>query len=272
MAAINQARPATTTNIRTPLFILGVALALIAFLVMFAFGLLFANRASTGAQIRVVVAGESIDAREAITPGMLTTTSLPQSALPPGAFTRLADLSGFSAVVAIPKGQVISSNLVASRPDQLAVGADTFLPIPAGWIAISLPTSEQQGVAGYIAQGDYINIFATVNTQLFQPQRPRQVTGTVFTNVHVIRVGPESIAPKQGVPQGIASSITIVMTLCDAQFMDWLSSNSTLKYVLLAHNDYATAEPKPDPACPSTTAPVVVGPTQVEERWHFTRG
>ena len=39
MAAIGQTRPARTTNIRTPLFILGVGLALLAFLVMFAFGM-----------------------------------------------------------------------------------------------------------------------------------------------------------------------------------------------------------------------------------------
>src|SRR5207245_9525884 len=50
MAAISQTRPARTTNVRTPLFILGVGLALLAFLVMFAFGILFANRSQTGSQ------------------------------------------------------------------------------------------------------------------------------------------------------------------------------------------------------------------------------
>src|SRR3989442_12688540 len=81
MAAIGQTRPARTTNIRTPLFILGVGLALLAFLVMFAFGMLFANRSQTGTQVRVVVAAQDIDAREPITPDMLTTALIPTAAV-----------------------------------------------------------------------------------------------------------------------------------------------------------------------------------------------
>jgi pilus assembly protein CpaB len=272
MAAINQTRPASSMNIRTPLFILGVSLALIAFLVMFAFGLLFANKASTGTQVQVVVAGQLIDAREPISAAMLTTASMPSSAIPPGAFTRLADLTGYSAVVPIPKGQVISGNLVSTDPDRLVPGASTFLPIPEGWVAFTLPTSEVTAVAGYIAQGDYIDIIATVNTQLFALPHPRQVTRTVFTNVHVIRLGPMSLAPKQGQAQGVASSITVVMTLCDAQYMRWLSINSTLEYALLSSHDYNKAEPKPDTSCPATTAPPVVGPTAVNARWNFLAG
>src|SRR3989442_15988826 len=112
MAAINQARPANPTSVRTPLFILGVGLALVAFLVMFGFGLLFANRAGSTTQIRVVVAGEAIDARAPITAAMLTTASIPATAIPPGAFTQLSDLTATYAVVSIPKGQVISANIV----------------------------------------------------------------------------------------------------------------------------------------------------------------
>ena len=271
MAATNQIRPLNQASIRTPLFILGVALALVAFLVMFAFGLLFANRAGTGAQVRVVVAGQSIDAREPIADAMLTISSIPTVAAPPGAFTKLSDLTGQFALVSIPKGQVISANLVSPNPDILT-NESSYLPIPEGSIAITLPTSEQQGVAGYIAQNDYINIMVTVNTQLFSPSRPRQVTQTVFTNVHVIRVGPSSSLPRQGQAQGLSSSITVVMTLCDAQYLDWLTINGTLKYLLLPYQDYNKADPKPNPACPTTTAPQVVGPAQVEARWNFLQG
>jgi len=69
-----------TPNIRTPLFIFGVALALVAFLVMLAFGLLFANRAQVSTPVSVVVAARDIDAREPLTADMLTTTSLPSTA------------------------------------------------------------------------------------------------------------------------------------------------------------------------------------------------
>jgi Flp pilus assembly protein CpaB len=267
MAAIGQTRPARTTNVRTPLFILGVGLALLAFLVMFAFGMLFANRSQTGAQVRVVVAAQDIDAREPITPDMLTTALIPTGAVAPHTFLRAADLAGFSALVGIYKGQPITGNVVASNPDQLTYSS--FLPIPQGYIALTLPTSEQQGVAGFIAQGDYIDVIATVNTQLFSAANPRQVTRTVFTSVYVIRVGPQSTVPRQGQAQGLSSSITVLMSLCDAQYMNWLLSNTTLKYALLSFHDYTKQQAPPDSACPSTTAPGLIGPAQVQGRWGF---
>jgi len=267
MAAISQTRPARTTNVRTPLFILGVGLALLAFLVMFAFGILFANRSQTGSQVRVVVAAQDIDAREPITPDMLTTAAIPSTAVPPHSFLRAGDLTGSSALVAIYKGQPITANVVASNPDQIT--PSSFLPIPQGYVALTLPTSEQQGVAGFIAQGDYIDVIATVNTQLFSTVNPRQVTRTVFTSVYIIRVGPQSVVPRQGQGQGLSSSVTVLMSLCDAQYMDWLLSNASLKYALLSYHDYAKEQAPPDSACPSTTAPGLIGPAQVQGRWGF---
>ncbi|OLC01939.1 MAG: hypothetical protein AUI15_04230 [Actinobacteria bacterium 13_2_20CM_2_66_6] len=97
------------------------------------------------------------------------------------------------------------------------------------------------------------------------------VTRTVFTNVYVIRVGPPSAAPKQGQMQGVASSLTVVMSLCDAQFMDWLTLNANLKYALLSFHDYQKSVAPADPTCPSTNEPGIIGPAQVEARWGFTK-
>ena len=270
MAAIGQTRPRVTPNIRTPLFIFGVALALVAFLVMLAFGLLFANRAQVSTPVRVVVAARDIDAREPLTADMLTTTSLPSTAAPPKAFFRLADVTGTSALVQIYKGQPITETIVASNPDQ--VTPSSYLPVPQGFVAITIPTSEQQGVAGFIAQGDFIDVIATVNTQLFSPASPRQVTRTVFTSLYVLRVGPQSVVPRQGQAQGLTSSITVLMTLCDAQYMDWLALNGTLKYALLSYHDYAKGQPAADASCPSTVAPGLIGPAQVQARYDFLKG
>ena len=145
-----------------------------------------------------------------------------------------------------------------------------------GWTAITLLTNEMQGVAGYIREGDYLDLIATVNTQLFDPkQRPRQVTRTVFTQVHVIRVGPSTMVPRQaGQVPGVTSSLTVVMPLCDAQFMEWLKLNATITYTLLPYQQYdPTLEQKPNPACPDpSVAPPVVGPRAVNDRWGFLGG
>jgi len=259
-------------RVRTPLFLLGVGLALLAFISMFAFGIIFANRSLPGSQVPVVVAAVDIQAREPISAAMVSVGQMPASSLPSHAFVRVADLKGYSAVVTIYKGQPLTANLVSTAPDQIQIGSSTYLPIPQGYVAMTLPSGELQGVAGYVTPGDYINILATVNTALFAPASPHMATRTVFINLHVIRVGPASVSPKEGQAIGIASSVTVVLSECDAQYLEWLLTNVTLKYVLLSYKDYDSKPVLPDPSCPSTSAPAVVGPAQVDARWAFTKG
>jgi pilus assembly protein CpaB len=247
-------------------------MALLAFIGMFAFGIVFANRGLTGREVPVIVAAVDIQAREPITIAMVSLGQTSASSLPPHAFVRLEDLRGYSAVVPIYKGQAITANIVSSDPDQIQGGINAYLPIPDGYVAMTLPSGELQGVAGYVTPGDYINIIATVNTSVFTPVNPRMTTRTVFTNLHVIRVGPPSLSPKEGQAIGVSTSITVILTECDAQYLNWLLANVTLKYVLLSYKNYDIKAPSPDAACPSTVAPAVVGPAQVDSRWAFTKG
>jgi len=85
-------------RIRTPLFLLGVAMALLAFIAMFAFGILFANRGLSGGQVTTVVAAQDIQAREPITASMLTVAHIPQAQLSPHAIVNLSDLDGATAL------------------------------------------------------------------------------------------------------------------------------------------------------------------------------
>ena len=273
MAAIGQARPAPpASGVRTPIFLLGVALALGAFLLMFTFGLIFAGRIQTGGTTQVVVAKQPIDPRTPITADLLTVSAISNSAVPPRAFLHVADLSGYFAVVPIYQGEPITGNIVSTNPDLINPSSATaYLPIPQGYIAMTVPTGEQQGVAGFIAQGDYIDVIATVNTGQFTTASPRTVTLTVFKDLYVIRVGPQSVVPRQGQPQGVSSSLTVLLTLCDAQYLDWLLTNATLKYALESYKDYRPAPTGPDPSCPSTASPALIGPTEVQARWNFVR-
>jgi pilus assembly protein CpaB len=263
----------STPRLRTPIFLLGVGMALLAFILMFAFGILFANRTQPGVQVPVVIATEDIQPRELISPASLSLARMPSSALPPHAFVRLADLKGSSALVTIYKGQPVTANIVASNPDQIEIGSSTYLPIPQGYVAMTLPTGELQGVAGYVAPGDYINVIATANNDLFYSYPARQTTRTVFTGLRVIRVGTPSAGPKEGQAYGVSGSVTVVMSECDAQYLQWLLTNVTLKYLLLSYKDYLTNSlSSPDPSCAPTALPPVIGPTAVDARWGFTKG
>src|SRR5260370_31208042 len=169
------------------------------------------------------------------------------SSLPPHAFVRLEDLSGYSAVVPIYKGQAITANIVATDPDQIQGGINAYLPIPQGYVAMTLPSGEQQGVAGYVTPGDYINIIATVNPGIFHTTHPHMATRTVFSNLHVIRVGPPSTRPKEGQAVRVSTSVTVILTECDPQYLNWLPSNVTLKYLPPSYNAYHLNPPPPPP-------------------------
>jgi Flp pilus assembly protein CpaB len=273
MAAIGQARQAPPgSGVRTPIFVLGIALALGAFLLMFTFGLIFAGRIQTGGTTQVVVAQQAIDPRSPITADMLTVSAIPNSAVPPRAFLRVADLTGYFAVVSISRGEAITGNLVSANPDLINPTGTAYLPLPQGYTAMTIPTGEQQGVGGYPAQGDEIDVIATVNTGQFSPVSPKTVVATVFKNLYIIRVGPQSVVPRQGQPQGVASSLTVMMTICDQEYLVWLLTNATLKYVLVSYKDYRWTSPPtgPDPNCPTTASPLI-GPTEVQARWNFVR-
>jgi len=255
---------------RLPLFLLGIGLALFAFMAVFAIGLLQASRSAAGQEVAVIVAAKDILPRQAITPDLVMTSHALPGAVPPNPVTKLAGLSGYTAVVPIAKGQPLSMNLLTSNPDQIDQASVGYLPIPAGFVAFSIPTNELDGVAGYVAPGDYIDVIATVNTGLVGASAPRTVTRTVFTSLRVIRVGPPTPGARSGRPVGVASSLTIVVSQCDAQYIDWLLANAVLKYTLLSPSDY-TPPAVPDPNCPATTAPTAVGPAQVDSRWGFSR-
>jgi Flp pilus assembly protein CpaB len=249
----------TKARTRRPFTIIGMVLALIT---LGAF--LYVATRPTGGTINipttgtaaVVVAKVDIPARATITSDMLSVAK--QTDAPPQSFTKVADVVGKTrhfALIDIKAGQpVLANELVASNQNVPGTAAG-FLDIPQGFVAVAIPTSEQQGVAGYIQPGDYIGIIAVVD------KADVTTSKTVFNNVHVIRVGTatSTITPGRNGPTATTSSgvggssLTVVMNECDAEYLTWFLSRATLRYTLENYTDYngGTANsPQNAPACP----------------------
>ena len=190
------------------------------------------------------MATQDLAPRIPIPAGSLEIMSLPAAGLPSTVFTKIDDAKGMIPLVTIVKGQVVSSNLVAKPGQSFGVQSE-FLPIPSGYVALTIPTSEQQGVAGYVQPGDYISVIATVTTGA------KVATKTVFTNIHVIRVGQDT-AGAAGTA-ATATSLTIVVTQCQAEYITWFLSYASLKYTLESYQDYGTPAQAKDPNCQSVT-------------------
>jgi len=249
--------------------IIGAVLAVLAFATAAGIASLPLIQGSTTGT-RIVVASHDIAARTVITASDLTMSNV--SSPPPQPFTRVADVAGKGARVNIPAGMALSDNLVAPSGDLISSSDVAYLPIPKGWVAVTVPTSEQVGVGGYVQIGDRITMLATINTQLLGQSPGRSVVLTVFRDVNVLRVGPAT-GNATGVNSTgvVTSSLTVLMTACDSEYLFWLLNNASMKYELESFTDYQSAPTQPDSKCPTVSSTSGVGPKDVEGRWHFTQ-
>ena len=192
-----------------------------------------------------MVASADLQPRIPIPEASLTIKTIPTTTYQQLFFTKVADVVGTVPLVTIAAGQPITSNLVA-KSDQPLGSQSAYLPIPSGYVALTIPTSEQQGVAGNIQPGDYIAVIASVTSGI------KVATLTVFANVHVIRVGTPATASGGS---SAANSLTIVVTECQAEYITWFLNNASLKYALESYQDYLPAGSQTkDPQCPNASS------------------
>ena len=209
---------------RRPFTLLGILLAL---LVIVAFVLVALNASTSGSSPlqTVVVASKDLLPRVPIPADSLSLRSIPVPATYPKVY--------------FASGQAVSANDVA-RPNQALGSQSEYLPIPKGYVALTIPTSEQQGVADYIQPGDYISVIATVSSA------GKVAAKTIFTQLHVIKVGMQGTTGSSS-----ATSLTVVVTQCQAEIITWFLAYAALKCSLESYRDYQPGEQAPDPNCQS---------------------
>jgi Flp pilus assembly protein CpaB len=265
-----------------------VLLALLAAGGVYLLGSLGGGGGIGGATQTVVVAKNPIPMRHAITKDDLDILrGVSTNVL--NTYTNPADLVGLIAELQISKGAVITKDMLAHDIGLVPVGAGpAYLPLPKGYVAMTIPTGEQQGVAGHITVGDYITVIASASLSIFATGKqvsgpPKVVSKTVFSNIRIIGLGPaqSNIVPASGTAPvggttpsngGLTSSLTIEVTQCDAEFFTWFLNNTQLKYTLESVNDYQQTLPTgPDQSCPNGfDSAKGVSQTEVEARYHFT--
>ncbi|HEY7600406.1 MAG TPA: Flp pilus assembly protein CpaB [Candidatus Limnocylindrales bacterium] len=163
-----QAQSTRDRRRRRLLVVLGLALAVIAAIATY----YAATRSNTGpaptptpVAKTVVVAAVDILARSEITPAMLTTVQVPDGPAYASAITDPTVALGQIALVRIPAGEVVRTNLFGAATgagiDILPPGA-TIAPDSPIWRAVSVEVPRDRAVAGLIEPGDWIDLFVTV--------------------------------------------------------------------------------------------------------------
>jgi pilus assembly protein CpaB len=214
------------------LLIFGVFLAIVAF-----GGALLVGRTSGGSvsvggskNVPAVIAKQDIPASTQITATMVDIQQFSADQAPPYAFRAKDLVVGKFAAIPIHTGSAIIDYDVVADPGSVQPAKQAFLPIPAGQVAVQIPTGELVGVGGYIQPDDRIDIIVT-----YAPKGAQQpMTKTSFTNLHVIRVGPAGGANTRG----ITSTLTVIVPLKQAEDLKWALDNTNYKFVLKSVKDY----------------------------------
>ena len=169
---------------------------------------------------KVVVAVNTIPANVKITSDMITLKSLPAESINSQAVTSAEKIiGGISKTEIIKDEQILSSRVVMDTGQ-----ATLSYKVPQDMRAVSIPTTEISGVAGFISVGDKIDILATYDKKEINPV---STTYTQLQNIEVVAVG--NIKSSAGdVKKELPTSITVLVKPAQAEVLAYAITNGTL--------------------------------------------
>ncbi len=182
----------------------------------------FAGSAGNELGVQVVVAANDIQVGVKLEAHDIRVITLPQSAVPPGAFSATSKVVGRGAVLPMSSGEFILPGKLA------AINAGAGLPsmIPPGMRAVSVRVNDVVSVAGFVQPGTRVDVLATGGLG----GNDRQTT-TVLENVAVIAVG-KSLDRNASADGQTAPVITLLVSPDDAQKLALVSQEGRIQLSL----------------------------------------
>lgn len=239
---------------RTILFAVAIIVALLATVSLYAYVSSVNNRAIADAQpVQVLVAKKLIpagtSAQDASQQGLLTLMSVPRKAVPDGALSNIAPISGLVAISDIYPGEMLLRVKFSQRQ------ATGELIIPGDKLAIAVELGDPERVAGFVVPGSDVAIFDTYQapTAAGQQSGGLETTGLLLARVPVIAVGPTTLRPSSAAAgkgsgsanaQPVSSTIlTLAVTAKEAEKLVHAAQTGKLYFGLLSAQSVTTGAP-----------------------------
>ncbi|HWE00864.1 MAG TPA: Flp pilus assembly protein CpaB [Tepidisphaeraceae bacterium] len=184
--------------------------------------------------VQIVTATGSLMVGQEIKPDNVTLTTIPSPTPPPDAFTNTNDVVGHVLTASLIKGQnVVAGNLA---PTGVAAGLQSL--IPAGKRALTINVDEGNAQAGMLLPGCRIDILVTIANGRGSLTRP------IVTNALIQATGVRltSARPEEGKEPGPYHTLTLIVTLHEAELIELASSNSKLRMLLRGTHKPAPGE------------------------------
>jgi pilus assembly protein CpaB len=169
---------------------------------------LFADANTSAAGVPVVVAAEDIPVGVKVEAKDLRVITLPQPAIPAGAFSGMSQILGRGAILPVSKGEFILPSKLAA----LNAGAGLPSMIPQGMRAVSVRVNDVVSVAGFVQPGTHVDVLSTGS----EGSGNERQTTTVLENVLVLAVG-KSLDRSVTADAQTAPVITLAVSPDDAQ-------------------------------------------------------
>jgi pilus assembly protein CpaB len=182
----------------------------------------FAGSGGNERGVQVVVAADDIQVGVKLAEHDVRVITIPQSAVPPGAFSTTSKVLGRGAVLPMSSGEFILPGKLAA----LNAGAGLPSMIPQGMRAVSVRVNDVVSVAGFVQPGTRVDVLATGSGV----GNDRQTT-TVLENVAVIAVG-KSLDRNASADAQTAPVITLLVSPDDAQKLALVSQEGRIQLSL----------------------------------------
>jgi pilus assembly protein CpaB len=170
----------------------------------------------------VVVPLVAIPAHVKVTEDMLEIKEIPSEAVHTDTYTAISDVVGGTTTTELIAGeQVLTERIVATDEE-----AELSYRIPETMRAITVATSEVDGVGGYVMAGDKLDILVS-----YMPSEGAQVAYTQLQNVEVLERGPNADTADSSA-SGVPTSLTLLVTPAQAEVIAFGSLNGTIYFTL----------------------------------------
>ncbi|MGA7295452.1 MAG: Flp pilus assembly protein CpaB [Terriglobales bacterium] len=173
--------------------------------------------------VPVVVAADDIAVGVKLSPRDVRVITIPQSAVPPGAFSSASKVLDRGAILPMSRGEFILPSKLAA----LNAGAGLPSLIPQGMRAVSVRVNDVVSVAGFVQPGTRVDVLATGSEG---NGNDRQTT-TVLENVAVIAVG-KNLDRNSSPDAQTAPVITLLVSPDDAQKLALVSQEGRIQLSL----------------------------------------
>jgi pilus assembly protein CpaB len=182
----------------------------------------FADSNNNERGVPVVMAADDIQVGTKLEAHDVRVVTLPQSAVPPGAFSGTSQVLGRGAILPVSKGEFILPSKLAA----LNAGSGLSSMIPQGMRAVSVRVNDVVSVAGFVQPGSHVDVLATGQGG----GNDRQTT-TVLENVLVLAVG-KSLDRNPLADAQTAPVITLAVSPDDAQKLALVSQEGRIQLSL----------------------------------------